>query len=404
MEMPDSGREKERLGWAVRGLDTATAVSFAVYAASITVTPICLLLLSRELGFSLPEGGAAEAVRASLLVLALLASGWAAAHWGKIPVLGGSCLLLGLGLGLYSLAPTYAWVAMAMAVIGVGGGFIEALLNPLIQELHSKDSGRYLNVLNAFFPMGIFITVLGGGEWLTRGGSWRFVMFAFAVISLGAALMFLVFWRHGHLLVRRQAGDVLGHKIAILRNRRFWLFFLMMFLGGGAEGALTFWSASYIQLHFDQLPRMGGIGTAALAAGMFIGRLGCGWLVPQQKLWRHVLHSALAGTLLGLWLPLTNELSWSLAGLFGAGLCVACFWPSLQSYAADRIPLDATALFILLSCGGIPGYGLTPWLMGLIGVRYGLHISLFVVPAYLLVLMVCVLLERRYPPAEPLLP
>ena len=57
---------------------------------------------------------------------------------------------------------------------------------------------------------------------------------------------------------------------------------------------------------------------------------------------------------------------WWLAVVFAlAGLGIACLWPSLQSYAADCIHHDHTMLFILLSCGGIPGFALASWAMGI---------------------------------------
>ena len=63
-------------------------------------------------------------------------------------------------------------------------------------------------------------------------------------------------------------------------------------------------------------------------------------------------------------IPYVSSL-WAVGLVFTfAGLGIACLWPSLQSYAADCIPKDETMLFILLSCGGIPGYATFVWGMG----------------------------------------
>ena len=78
-----------------------------------------------------------------------------------------------------------------------------------------------------------------------------------------------------------------------------------------------------------------------------------------------------------------------------AGLTVACFWPSLQSYAADRMRVDATSLFILLSCAGIPGFGCMAWLMGWVGERAGLARSFMLMPPAFLLLAAVLLAERR---------
>jgi len=81
--------------------------------------------------------------------------------------------------------------------------------------------------------------------------------------------------------------------------------------------------------------------------------------------------------------------------LFIAGLSVACFWPSIQSYAADRIDSDHTALFILLSLAGIPGFGAVPWIMGMVGDRYGLRAGFFILPFLFLLLLILLLIERK---------
>jgi fucose permease len=68
--------------------------------------------------------------------------------------------------------------------------------------------------------------------------------------------------------------------------------------------------------------------------------------------------------------------------LFLAGIATAPFWPSVQSYCADRLPkTDTTMLFILLSCAGVPGCGFFAWLMGYIGDRTGsLSSAFYLVP------------------------
>ncbi|TVR61001.1 MAG: MFS transporter [Spirochaetaceae bacterium] len=389
-------KSRDRL--AFLPLDYASGAAFLVYASSAVVTPICLLILAHELSFSLSGGGGVEGMRSALILVSLLGSGIVAARWGKAMSLGAGSIALGLGLFAYAIAPAYGVVLLAVAFVGVGGGVIEGLLNPLVQDLHPDDSGRYLNILNAFFSIGVLATVLLSGELLTQGVSWRIIMATVASFSIAVGLGFVVMDRRSPFVRSVGAADVLGHKISVLRHPRFWIFLPMMFLGGGAEGALTFWSASYIQLNFGALPRMGGIGTAFFAGGMIVGRLGSGWLVPQKHLWHLILFSAISGFFFSLALPLIGGLWMFFAVLFLAGLSIACFWPSIQSYSVDRMPLDSTVVFILLSCGGIPGFGAVSWIMGIIGDRAGLNASLYVIPVLLALLAILAVIERRWKP------
>ena len=137
--MPRPGRPREPLPkLRFHPLDHAASAAIFSYAASATVTPICLVILARELSFSLTGGGGIEVVRSALVVTTLLASGFIGARWGKPLSLGASCLVLGLGMLVYSAAPTYGAVLLGIAFLGTGGGVVEGLLNPLVQDLHPR--------------------------------------------------------------------------------------------------------------------------------------------------------------------------------------------------------------------------------------------------------------------------
>lgn len=131
---------------------------------------------------------------------------------------------------------------------------------------------------------------------------------------------------------------------------------------------------------------------------MMLGRFAFGWWVSQRHLHRLIFLSAAGGALVGLVVPFVGAL-WQLYGvLLIAGVSVACFWPSIQAYAVDRMPVDATILFILLSCCGIPGFAVVSWVMGAIGDAYSLRVSFYVVPACMAGLAGLVLMERlRHP-------
>ena len=341
-----------------------------------------LVTLSTELGFTLVGGGGLEVARSGLIFCTLLSAGFISAHFGKARALGASLLLLGAGLALYGTASSYAGLLLALAFAGVGGGVIEALLNPLVEELHREDSGRYLNIINGFWSLGVLLTMVLGGEVLTRTGTWRPILFTLAGISLLAGAMFFLLRHAGPPRERQAMGDMFAHKREILRDRRFYLFSGMMFFGGAVEGGYTFWLASYLQLSHGGTARMGGLGTALFALGMMVGRFGFGAHVPQRGLRALVLWSAGTGIFLGpvvVLAPLGVPL-W--IALFAAGVATACFWPTLQSLAVAQLDLEATPLFILLSCGGIAGFTSASWLMGWLGERVGLAQAFAVVPLF----------------------
>ncbi len=385
----------------LKALDYAVIAILLAYSASATITPICFVAIAREFSLSLSAGGGIEGVRSFLIFIMLFFSGFAAARFGKVRSLWAGSLMLALGFFAYSAAPSYRFILGATVCIGCGAGILEGLINPLVQDLHEGDSGRYMNITNAFWSVGVLSTVLVGGELLTRGVSWRPIIVFLGFLSLGASVLLFVL-RDRQPRIRELDGKAVARSyVQCVRSRRFWVFASMMLLAGGVEGAFTFWSASYIQINFSAAPRMGGIGTACFAAGMMTMRFIGGFFVGQNRLRRLIILSASAGIVTGCAVPFVNSAALFFPVLFAAGATVACFWPSIQTYAVDRLGLDSTTVFILLSCAGIPGFGAVSFLMGGIGAAAGLTVSFFTVPVMLLLMLSVVFVERAFPPRCP---
>ena len=377
--------------------DCAAFMTFFAYASGSVVVPVALVSLARDLDFSLESGGMAAGGALHLgrtipMVAAMLLCGFAAGRWGKRRTFGVSVILMAAGMGLCALAPAYGLLLLAMAVAGIGEGVIEGLATPFVQDLHPEEPGRYINFAHAFWPIGVLSTVLISGGLLSLGVPWRALIGAVAAIALVPAVILLA--PSGR---RRQfpenpepvsARTVWNHAVAILRRPRFWLFYAAMFVAGGGELGLTFWCASYIQLNFTPSAWAGGVGTACYAGGMMVGRTGWGYLIKQHQLNALIVFSALVGTAVTLAFPILTNL-WLFYGLlFVAGVATAPFWPSVQSYTADRLPqTDTTMLFVLLSCAGVPGCGFAAWAMGYIANRSGgLSAAFYLVPTCFLVL------------------
>lgn len=376
--------------------DYASFLTYFAYAAGSVVAPVSLVSLARDLGFRLEEGGmtaggALHLGRTAAIVAAMLLCGFWAGRWGKRPALGMSVILMGIGMAGCALAPTYGILFLGLVVAGIGEGVIEGLATPFVQDLHPKDPGRYVNFSHAFWSIGVLVTVLAAGALISGGVSWRLVIGATAAGSLIPAALLLAparpgqgYPEHPH---RLDPKTVWERSLFILRIPRFWLFFAAMFVAGGGEFCLTFWSASYIQLNFTASAWIGGVGTACFAAGMALGRTAGGYWIRQEQLKPFIVYAAVAGVILSLFMPSVTHLGLFLGMLFLVGLATAPFWPSIQSYCADRLPeADTTMLMILLACAGIPGCGVATWLMGYIGDRGGLNVAFYLVPACYLVL------------------
>ena len=378
--------------------DLALFWTFICYAACSVIVPVILEPLARELKFPLAEGGMAAGGALHLgrsipMVFSMAFCGFAAGRWGKARSMGFALLLMGLGIVICSFSSFYGMLFLAIALAGLGEGTIEGLSTPVSQDLHPEEPGRYINFTHAFWSIGVLGSALLAGAILTFGVQWRMILCVTGIMALIPAVMFL--WpasrsrqqfpdRHAEPLHWRVVWIQMSE---IVKYRHFWLFFVLMFLAGGGEFCLTFWCASFIRLDFAGSAWDGGVGTACFAGGMILGRLGWGYWIRQHQLKELVVYSALAGTAISLCFPWLKSLSVMFVLLFFIGIATGPFWPSLQSYCADRMPhLNTTMLFILLSCAGIPGCGFFTWLMGVLGDWYGLRPSFLMVPVcYLLI-------------------
>jgi MFS family permease len=386
--------------------DYAAFLTFFSYAAGSVVIPVSLVTVALELGFSLEEGGLAAGGglhlgRTLAMVLAMLLTGFAAGHWGTRPTLGTSVLLMSGGLFLCASAPQYSILFLALLIAGLGEGVIEGLATPFVQNLHPQSPGRYINITHAFWSVGVFCTVLLAGWLLTTGTSWRTLTFVVAMGSALAALLILIPNRtqpYPEPSERMHWRSTWRGVCKICRTPKFWIFYAAMFLAGGGEFALTFWIASHIQLHFGGSSWSGGLGVAIFALAMVIGRMACGYYVPQHRLGQLVVVAGIFGAFATLWLPSTNNLLLLYGLLFAAGLATAPFWPSIQSHASDQLPeSNHTLLLILLSCAGVPGCGFFAYGMGYLGNYFGsLTVGFYVVPiAYIAIAALLSLSKTR---------
>lgn len=385
--------------------DYAAFLTMFAYAAGSVVVPVTLVELAYDLGFSLESGGMAAGGALHLgrtlpMVLAMLAVGFIAGRYGNRTTLGGSVMLMSFGIALCTVAPGYGILFFALMLAGLGEGVIEGLATPFVQDLHPDEPGRYINLTHAFWSVGVLATVLLSGGLLSIGVSWRVLTGVVAIIGCAAAVLILLPNRSGaptvaHTSVSRET--VWKHTLKIVKFRRFWRFYAAMFLAGGGEFCLTFWSASHIRLHFGGPAWTGGVGVGFFALAMVIGRMASGYFVPQNGLRRLVVIAAIFGTVVCALLPLSPNL-WVFYGLlFLAGLATAPFWPSIQSHATDCMPkLDSTMLLILLSCAGVPGCGVFTYLMGVWGNASGsLTQAFYLVPAAYALIAVLILTDRQ---------
>ncbi len=357
--------------------DYATWLGYAGYASGSVIIPMVLVCMSGELGMDYASGGALHLIRSGVMVVSMMLVGRVAGFFGKTRTLGSAMILISAGLLLCSFASGYWLLAGAIVLIGLGNGFFESLATGFIQDLHAENNpGRYINITHSFWPLGILITVMGAGFFLENGGQWRKLLMIAAAFLVIPALLYLLCLRH-----KTAAGYYprAGLSAAPLKNPRFLLFLLALFLAGGSEHCFNFWLPSLIENELDGNGILCGAGVAFFAAGMFIGRFFSGVLVRSKPVIL-IFSCAVFCAVVSLVIPHIDS-QWGLLTILPLlGIATGPLWPNLQYCCVSLLrEYDSTTLYILMPLFGIPGCGFLTWLLGLISEYTGLRNGFYIV-------------------------
>jgi fucose permease len=376
----------------IKRTDIAAMISMFFFACSATIIPICLVTITKDLSISLTKASILNFITSMELMLTLLLSCYLSARFGKIKLIRFSLLITGLGLSLVSLCHTFWHLLIVFIFVGIGSGFMEGIVTPIIEDLHPGDGGKKMNLVHAFWPFGVCTTLLLVGELLSRGISWRYM---FPGLGLFIILITSLYPASRKLTLPRSRADF-KHTRELFAKPRFWFLGMALFFAGGAEGGFAFWTASYIQIHFHTLPRAGGIGAALFAVGMMIGRFLTSRLAYKIKLKHLLLFFAFCSFIVSiLFFLLIPTLYLVFAFMIAMGFTIACLWPSIQSYSSSVLQADPTMVMIYIACFGVTGYSTATLFMGIIGDIWNLRYSFIIAPVYCAFLLILIGLEGK---------
>ncbi len=379
----------------IRWLTALCYLAMMSLAIGLNLLPVFLTTLSHLYGgaegLSKEALGRLGAVGFSGLVAGILVTGPLADRAGAKPfaLLGNGCIAVSL-VGL-AYAPSYAWLSVAMAVLGLGAGMLDMVLSPVVAALHPEKRGAAMNWLHSFYCVGAVVTIFVGSVGLQLGLGWRGTCLILLPLPVGLILAL------GPLRFPTLVSE--GGRtpfLTLLKQRWFLGALIAIFLGGATEAGMAQWLPAYAELSLGYSTWMGGVAlllfSLAMAAGrMVVGAAGTRWNPYTVMAWG-------CGTSALLFLA-ASLLPWPAAALTAAivvGVTGSCLWPTLLAVTADRHPDGGASMFAALAALGNAGGIVLPWLVGWVADRSSLAIGLAlsaVAPALMLPL---VLLLRRH--------
>lgn len=304
------------------------------------------------------------------------AIGWAitGAFWGftiAIAFSGAVCDWLGMkallifawimhmaGIAGTVFASSIEMLAVGTLLIGLGNGFIEGAVNPLVVTLYPKDKTAKLNALHAWWPGGIVIGAVVAYIMTQFDASWQVktgVLFIPTVIY-GAMFIGLKL----PATERVQSGVSTGRMYKSVFSL-FLVFWVCMWLTAATELGTNQW--------ISEMLKESGIQVGTLVLGwisfvMLIGRVFAGPVVHRLSPIGLLLLSAIVSVLglLALSMATGPVMAFIAATIFSVGVCY--FWPTMLGYTSERFPEGGALLMGLMGAAGMASAGLAQPILG----------------------------------------
>ncbi len=246
------------------------------------------------------------------------------------------------GDGVYDLL----WLGFLLS--GLGWGFMEAAVNPLVAALYPEDKTNRLNIVHAWWPAGIIVGGLIEVGLGALGFSWQA---RFGMILLPATVAAALFFGMRFPRTERAAAGVSMQEMfgEIFRQPMFVVWWVCMFLTAASELAPGQW----IDLTLTRTVGMRGIWLLIYVSGMmFILRHFAGPIAHRISnlgmLWGSAVLASIG--LLALARVDSPATAIGAATIWGLGVCF--MWPTMLANISERYPRGGELFVGLMGVAG----------------------------------------------------
>jgi fucose permease len=305
-------------------------------------------------------------------------------------VVASSCMLTGLALWGFSMAPTFGWLVLLAIPLGAGGGAVDASMNQFVAAHYTS---RHMNWLHGFWGVGAGTGPIFMGLALANENGWtagaRHI--GFIQLTLAAALWAsLALWRHNPHKPANNDESSADIPVAFkpLSTQALWLAPLSFLLYVAAEMGTYLWTASLLVTNRGVTLAEAGVWVSVYFGSITVGRFGAGLIANRlgnRRLITLGIGLATVGSTLFALPFLPNALN--LAGLVLMGLGCAPIFPSLMHETAQRFPADVARKVISWQMmASYAGGSIIPASFGLLATWLGLGAVMPVVVCMLVAL------------------
>src|SRR5664279_3184342 len=145
-------------------LSVLTGINALNYLDRFLLSPLLPLII---VGLRLSDGQAGSLQSAFILVYAVICpvAGWLGDRMSRLRVAALGVVLWSIATFVSGLAPTFAWLLLARALVGIGEATYSVITPSLLADHYPpKRRARALSIFYAAMPFGIFLGYLLGGQ------------------------------------------------------------------------------------------------------------------------------------------------------------------------------------------------------------------------------------------------
>jgi fucose permease len=251
----------------------------------------------------------------------------------------------------------YHVIIAGMFICGIGWGCVEGTVNPLVASLYPNNTTHWMNMLHAWWPMGVIVGGLTGVGAARLGVDWRVILSLVAVFAL---LLGILTWRLEFpptTSVKMKIGSK-SQFLEIFTRPSFFIWFALMLCTAATELAPGQW----VDVALTNVVGMRGVLLLVyVSAIMFVGRHFAGPLAHRLSP-EGLLAGSSALAFVGLYgLSVANSPLTAMLAATSWGLGVCYLWPTMIAVAAERYPKGgALAIGLMGVAGSISSYAVLP--------------------------------------------
>ncbi len=307
-------------------------------------------------------------------LLSMTVTGGLISRLGSRRVVGATALLLPISLIPLALAPNVVALALALLLVGAANGALDVSMNSHAVAVEDRYGRRIMSSFHAAFSFGALAgSVLGGGVAYLGVEVLPHFLVVFVLATLAAVPAY-------RALLPSDADAAEGGAPAFARPTRA-LFGLgvISFCVLLGEGAMSDWSAVYLDNTLETGPGFAAAGYAAFSLAMTLGRLFGDRLTERFGPTRLVrLCGAVAAVGLGVALAVGDPV-FALVGFACAGAGFSVVFPLALSAAGQTEDVATGPALAAVSTAAYTGFLVGPPTIGFVAEVAGLGTALYLV-------------------------